>query len=141
MMRFVDTIVRVVVMAMMGLLVVVVIAGTVDLALTIWRELATPPVGVMEVREILDVLGFFLMILIAIEMIYVVRLYVELRHLDVQAVLLVALIAIARKVIVLDLEKHDVTHMFGIAALVLAPAAALFLLRRGASLPDVPPAE
>lgn len=134
--RFVDAVVRTVALAMMGLLSVVVFVGAVDLALQLWRELVNPPVGVLEARETLDILGLFLMVLIAIEMIYVVRLYVEHRALDVQAVLMVALIAIARKVIVFDLEKYDSTHMFGIAALVLALAGALFLLRRC----DAPPA-
>jgi uncharacterized membrane protein (DUF373 family) len=63
-------------------------------------------------------------------MVYVVRLYAVHRHLDVDAVILVALIAIARKVVVLDLERYDATHMFGIAALVVSLAGALFILRR-----------
>ncbi|MBU4459426.1 MAG: phosphate-starvation-inducible PsiE family protein, partial [Verrucomicrobia bacterium] len=100
------------------------------LALLLWSELTSPPIGVLDVKEILELLGFFLMVLIAIEMIYVVRLFVEHRHLDVQAVLLVSLIAVARKVIVLDLEKYEAMHMLGIAALLLALAGALFLLRR-----------
>jgi uncharacterized membrane protein (DUF373 family) len=130
MMKVVDNVVRIVVLAMMGLLSVVVVAGTLDLALLLWSELASPPIGVLDVKEILELLGFFLMVLIAIEMIYVVRLFVEHRHLDVQAVLLVSLIAVARKVIVLDLEKYEAMHMLGIAALLLALAGALFLLRR-----------
>ncbi len=139
MLKLVDNVTRASVMAMLGMLAVIVIAGTVDLALLLWSELVNPPFGVLEVQEILEILGFFLMVLIAIEMIYVVRLYLIHRHLDVHAMLLVALIAIARKVIVLDLEKYDASHMLGIAALVLALSGALFLLRRGGHEPDVPP--
>ena len=62
--RFVDNVTRAAVMAMLGLLSVVVIAGTVDLALLLWSELVNPPFGVLEVREILEILGLFLMVLI-----------------------------------------------------------------------------
>lgn len=128
MLRIVDKVVHVVVLILMGLLSVVVVAGTADLVVLLVRDLVAPPVGVLDVSEILEILGLFLMILIAIEMIYVVRLYAVHRHLDVHAVLLVALIAVARKVIVLDLEKYDAVHMAGIAGLVLALSAALYLV-------------
>lgn len=128
MLKFVDTVVQWVVRVLMGLLAVVVVAGTADLAVLLVRDLVAPPAGVLEVGEMLEILGLFLMILIAIEMIYVVRLYVTHRHLDVHAVLLVALIAVARKVIVLDLEKYEAAHMAGIAGLVLSLSAALYLV-------------
>lgn len=130
MVKVIDTVVQWVVRFLMGLLAVVVVAGTVDLAVLLVRDLLAPPIGVLEVREMLEVLGLFLMILIAIEMIYVVRLYVTHRHLDVHAVLMVALIAVSRKVIVLDLEKYDAAHMAGIAGLVLALSAALYIAHR-----------
>lgn len=42
----------------------------------------------------------------------------------------VALIAVARKVIVLDLSKHDGLSVLGLAALILALAVAFFRQRR-----------
>lgn len=138
MLKIVDSIVQAVVLALLCLLSVAVIAGTFDLVRLLWSELVNPPIGVLDVTEILELLGFFLMVLIVIEMIYVVRLYAVHRHLDVQAVLAVALIAIARKVIVFDFEKYEATHMLGIAAIVMALAGALFLLRRGHVPPPAP---
>jgi uncharacterized membrane protein (DUF373 family) len=138
MLKIVDSIVHAVVLALLCLLSVAMIAGTFDLVRLLWSELVNPPIGVLDVTEILELLGFFLMVLIVIEMIYVVRLYAVHRHLDVQAVLAVALIAIARKVIVFDFEKYEATHMLGIAAIVMALAGALFLLRRGHVPPPAP---
>jgi uncharacterized membrane protein (DUF373 family) len=48
----------------------------------------------------------------------------------VEVVLMVALIAIARKVIILDLEKLPSLALLGIAALILTIAAAYFLVKR-----------
>ncbi|MBM4153633.1 MAG: hypothetical protein FJ221_01185 [Lentisphaerae bacterium] len=141
MVTFIDSVVQWVVRVLMGLLAVVVVAGTIDLAVLLARDLLAPPIGVLEVREMLEILGLFLMILIAIEMIYVVRLYVTHRHLDVHAVLMVALIAVARKVIVLDLEKYDAAYMAGIAGLVLALSAALYIAHRLRGPAEAGPAE
>ena len=48
----------------------------------------------------------------------------------VEIVLEVALIAIARKVIILDLEKYDSLTVLGMAGLILAVAVAFYVVRR-----------
>ena len=45
-------------------------------------------------------------------------------------VLEVALIAIARKVIILDIEKYDSLTLVGMAALISAVALAFFVIKR-----------
>ncbi|MCX7819677.1 MAG: phosphate-starvation-inducible PsiE family protein [Kiritimatiellae bacterium] len=127
--RWIDRLIRWVATALMWMLALVVMAGAVDLAATLVQDLLTPPVGRMEVAELLRVLGLFLVVLIAIELVYVVRLYLEERHFDVEVVLVVALIAIARKVVVFDLERNEPWLLLGISAVVISLAAALFLLR------------
>jgi len=124
-----DRVIRWVAAALMWMLALVVVAGALDLAVTLISDLITPPIGRLEVRELLRLLGLFLVVLIAIELVYVVRLYLEERHFDVEVVLMVALIAIARKVVVFDLERNEPALLLGISAVVLSLAAALFLLR------------
>jgi len=48
----------------------------------------------------------------------------------VEIVLEVSLIAIARKVIILDLEKYSELTLVGMAALILAIAAAVYSVKR-----------
>lgn len=129
MIPWVDRVVRCVASALLVMLVIVVIAGTIDLGTTLVRDLLGMPYGRFDVREMLSMLGLFLVVLIAIELLYVVRLYLEQRHFDVEVVLMVALIAIARKVVVFDLERNDAGLMVGISAVVVSLATALFLLR------------
>jgi len=124
-----DRVIRWVAAALMWMLALVVVAGALDLAVTLISDLITPPIGRLEVSELLRLLGLFLVVLIAIELVYVVRLYLEERHFDVEVVLMVALIAIARKVVVFDLERNEPALLLGISAVVLSLAAALFLLR------------
>ncbi len=126
---WIDRAIRWVAAALMWMLTVVVIAGAVDLGVTLALDLVTPPIGRLDVAELLRLLGLFLVVLIAIELVYVVRLYLEGRHFDVEVVLMVALIAIARKIVVFDLERNEPALLLGISAVVTSLAAALFLLR------------
>ncbi len=126
---WIDRVIRWVAAALMWMLALVVVAGAVDLGVALLTDLVTPPLGRLEVAELLRLLGLFLVVLIAIELVYVVRLYLEGRHFDVEVVLMVALIAIARKIVVFDLERNEPGLLLGISAVVISLAGALFLLR------------
>lgn len=127
--HWIDRVIRGVAVALMWMLALVVVAGAVDLGVALLTDLITPPPGRLDVTELLRLLGLFLVVLIAIELVYVVRLYLEGRHFDVEVVLMVALIAIARKIVVFDLERNEPGLLLGISAVVISLAAALFLLR------------
>ena len=84
----------------------------------------------MEIGELLEIFGFFLLVLIGVELLETIKAYLLEKVVHVEIVLEVALIAIARKVIILDLEKYDSLTVLGIAGLILAVAAAFFAVKR-----------
>lgn len=90
----------------------------------------TPPILLLEVDELLEIFGFFLLILIGVELLETVKAYLRDNVVHLEIVLEVALIAIARKVIALDLSKYDGVTVLSVAALILALASAFFLERR-----------
>ena len=59
-----------------------------------------------------------------------IKAYLLDKVVHVEIVLEVALIAIARKVIILDLEKYSSLTVLGIAGLILVVATAFFVVRR-----------
>lgn len=121
---------RILVGALVGLMMLVVALAALDLAWMLVRDIVTPPVLLLDVDELLDVFGFFLLILIGIELLETIKAYLHDRSIHVEIVLEVALIAIARKVIVLDTSQSDVTSVLAVAALLVAIAASIFLIRR-----------
>ena len=112
---------------MMG---VVVFLSTVELGWMLVRDILTPPVGLIELDEILELFGFFLLILIGIELLETIKIYMTENLLRVEVVLLVAIIAVARKVIILDIKEMSDLKLIGIAAIILALAGGFFLMRR-----------
>ncbi|WP_375759298.1 phosphate-starvation-inducible PsiE family protein [Corallococcus exercitus] len=118
---------RFVIVSIIVMMMVVLFLSTLELGWIILQDIITPPILLLEVDELLEIFGFVLLILIGVELLETIKAYLRDNVVHVEIVLEVALIAIARKVIVLDLSKYDGVSVLAIAALVVALAGALFL--------------
>ncbi|TVQ50214.1 MAG: hypothetical protein EA362_02750 [Saprospirales bacterium] len=87
----------------------------------------------VDLDNLLNVFGIFLLVLIGIELLDTIKVYFKENVIHVEVVILVALIAIARKVIVLDFEYYSGLEILGISAIIISLAAAYFLIKRAGS--------
>ncbi|HXY06595.1 MAG TPA: phosphate-starvation-inducible PsiE family protein [Terriglobales bacterium] len=112
-----------------GLLIVVVALSTGHLGVLIAQEIWTPPRFLIRVQGLLEILGYFLLVLIGVELLETLKAYLRRDVIHVRVVLEVALIAMARKVII---EPNNVPSLtlFGIAALIIALAIAFYFERQ-----------
>jgi len=124
---------QVVVISLIAMMAIVVLVATVALALIIYKELSTQPYLIIEIDGLLQIFGFFLLILIGVELLETIKAYLEEHVIHVEIVLEVALIAIARKAIVLELKDYSGVTLLAIAALVTSLAIAFYLAKRGRS--------
>jgi uncharacterized membrane protein (DUF373 family) len=129
---------RCVVISLIAMMVVVVVLSTIELGYLIIRDLITPPYAMFEIDELLDVFGFFLLILIGVELLETIKAYLADHVVHVEIVLEVALIAVARKVIILDVNEYSSLTLLAIAALIVALAVAYYIQKR--IRPGAPPA-
>jgi uncharacterized membrane protein (DUF373 family) len=83
------------------LLVIVVVLSTVDLGVLIAQAIWKAPRFLIPVQSLLEIFSFFLLILIGVELLETLKAYVKKDVIHVRLVLEVALIAMARKVIIL----------------------------------------
>jgi uncharacterized membrane protein (DUF373 family) len=121
---------RIIVVALVVMMMLVVALATLELGWIIADDIITPPVLLLEVDELLEIFGFFLLILVGIELLETIKAYLKDNVVHVDIVLEVALIAVARKVIVLDLAKYDGLTVLSVATLIIALAGAFFIERR-----------
>jgi len=112
---------------LMGL---VVMLATLELVYVIALDLLSPPIVLLDSKELLDIFGYFLLILIGIELLETFSIYIRERAINVQVVLLVAMIALARKVIILDAEDIQSLTLFAIGFVILALAAGYYMVKR-----------
>lgn len=78
----------------------------------------------------LTVLGTFLSVLIALELIETVEVYFRSHSIHVEIVVLVAIIALARKVVLLDLAKDAPLVPIGIGFVILVLGVTYYLVRK-----------
>jgi uncharacterized membrane protein (DUF373 family) len=109
---------------------IVVLASTGELAMLLFRNLTTPFLFHIELGELLDLFGYFLMILLGLELLEILKAYLHDDKVHVEVVLLVAVIAIARKIIILDLKETSPGTLLGLAGLLTALAGGYFVIRR-----------
>lgn len=118
------------VIALVGMLVVVVVLSTAHLGVLIAQEIWKPPRWLIPVQGLLDIFGYFLLVLIGIELLETLKAYVRKDIIHVRVVLEVALIAMARKVIIEEPNTVSSLTLLGIAALILALAIASYFERQ-----------
>jgi uncharacterized membrane protein (DUF373 family) len=79
--------------------------STIELAWIIIKDIITPPVFLLEIDELLEIFGLFMLVLIGIELLdTIAKTYMSESTDHAQIVMAVAIIAIDRKVIILDVK-------------------------------------
>lgn len=122
-------IIRVAIRVLAVLMVAVILWGVIDVVYIIYERLLTPPTALLNINDIFYTFGAFMAVLIAVEIFINIRLYLGTNIFPVQLVVATALMAIARKVIVLDFEVLTPMYLIGIAATTLALGVTYWLLR------------
>ncbi len=120
---------KLIVYALVGMLVVTVLLSTVHLGVLIAEEAWTPPRFLIRVQGLLEIFGYFLLVLIGVELLETLKAYLSKNVIHVRVVLEVALIAMARKVILTEPNSTSGMTLLGMAALILALAVAFYVER------------
>ncbi len=102
------------------LMVLVIIWCIADVIMVFYERLSEPPFMLLTLNDIFAVFAAFLAVLIAIEIFANITLYLRDDVIHVKLVIATALMAVARKVIVLDTSIIEPGYLYGIGAIVLA---------------------
>jgi uncharacterized membrane protein (DUF373 family) len=121
---------RVIVMVLAGMLVIVVVLSTAHLGRLIGEEIWKAPRFLIPVQGLLEIFGYFLLVLIGVELLETLRAYMKQEVIHVRVVLEVALIAMARKAIIQEPADVPALTLFGVAALILALGIAFYFERQ-----------
>ena len=122
---------RLIIMALLAMMIFVVFLSTIERAIVLVQEMLKPPLLLLNIEEMFYVFGFFMMVLIGIELMETVKIYLEEDRVHVEVILMVAVIAISRKIIIMDIKHVGALDLLGIAAIVLALSSGYFLIRHG----------
>lgn len=116
-----------------------VILATIDLIYNLALYLISPPVGRLEIDELLNTFGNILLVIMGVEMLETFKTYQLKHNINAQKVLLVALTAMSRKVVILELNgASGNSDLLGVAAIIIALSAGYYLVKKGKSVDDKP---
>jgi uncharacterized membrane protein (DUF373 family) len=136
--RVLHHVIRICVKLLAVLMAFVIFLGVLDVVYQLYNDLITPPILYVSVSEIFAIFGAFMVVLIAVEIFINIRLYLGTNTLPIQLVIATALMAIARKVIVLDLNETPAEYVYAMGVVTLALGVTYWLISGGGANGNVP---
>ncbi len=121
-------VIRIAVRVLAVLMTALILWGVADVVLVFYRKLIAPPFLLLTINDILATFGAFLAVLIAIEIFLNITIYLRDDVIHVKIVIATALMAIARKVIVLDFDSLSAEYVWATAGVVLAMSIGYWLV-------------
>jgi uncharacterized membrane protein (DUF373 family) len=111
---------RVVTLVLIAMLCAIVVLATIELAVVFVQDLLSPPIFFPGIDKLLGLFGQVLLVVIGLELVETLRAFASEGVVRVEVVLTVAIIALARKVIILEPDHMSSAVLSAIAALLAA---------------------
>jgi uncharacterized membrane protein (DUF373 family) len=130
MLKYMKKFERIIIISLMVMMAVVVLLAVIELGWILGRDIITPPIIILNINELLEIFGLFMLVLIGIELLETIKTYIMKNVIHLEVVLMVAMIAIARKVIILDIKKVPSPTLMGIGVIIIALSVGYHLVKR-----------
>ena len=122
----------------LSLLLVILLLLLTVLFVTRLREVLPSLKTVSDIQEAVQrSFSGILLILLGLELLETVKVYFTRHQIRAETILIVALIAAGRHVLIIDLHHTDASSLYGITALIMALAGSYFLVRKGRLLGEL----
>jgi len=121
---------RVIIYTLIVMMSGVLILATIELGYYLVKSVMESDFALINLDQLMDLFGVFMLVLIGIELLDTIRVYLKENVVHVEVVVLVAIIAVARKVVVLKIEAIEGTIVIGIAFIIVALAVAYYLIKK-----------
>jgi uncharacterized membrane protein (DUF373 family) len=115
--------------------IIIVLSGIllmsfVDIVYIVATELLAEPFLIINSDGLMNLFSLLLLLLIGLELIETVKIYLKEDIVHVEFIILVAIIAIARKVIIWDFEKYSTEQLIGLSIMIFSLGLTYFLLKK-----------
>jgi uncharacterized membrane protein (DUF373 family) len=110
-------------------MILVIIVSVCDLMIFLAKELFRDHETFLLKDTLFVIFGLFLNVLIALEILENITAYLKKHVIQVELVIVTSLIAVSRKIIILDLEKKTAADLIGLAAAIFALSISYLIVR------------
>lgn len=112
---------------------IIVAFSIIELIFLVYNALFVNTPGLLADNELIPIIGYFLLVLIGVEILSTISVYIKENAVHVETVMFVAIIAIVRGLILLEPSNSGVSalNMFGTAAIIFALCSGYYFLKKG----------
>ena len=122
---------KIIYLILIVLFAVIVAFSIVQLVFVLAESLLLNTPLLLENRELLTLFGYFLLVLIGVELLATIGAYLNENIIHVEVVIVIAIIAIVRGVILVEPGSANPLNMAGTAAIIFALCTGYYFLRKG----------
>lgn len=133
MLHVVEQIEKLIIRALIILLLLAMVLGTIELGRVTVLEIFAPPFLLLDISKIFEGFGLALVILIGLELLKVLKLFLVEDKIKPDIIVEIAVIALCNKIITLDAKHISGDVLLGIAAILAALSIGYFVFRYKAS--------
>lgn len=127
--KFTYSVEKIIITILIFLMSLILIFATIELVYTLFNGFFVSGL-LVSLDTLMDVFGGFLLILIGIELLETIKIYLKKNVVHVEVVVLVAIIALARKIVILKIEETTLEVTAGLGILILTLSVAYYLIKR-----------
>lgn len=100
-----------------------------DLIIFLIVDISNDNIGNFDKTNVIELFGLFLNVLIALELLENITGYLKKHVVQVELVVITALIAVSRKIIIFDLSKYSSNELIGLGVAILSLSTSYWLIK------------
>jgi len=121
---------KAIIVALIVMMAGVLALATIELGYHLVRTILYSEYLLISLENLMDLFGIFLLVLIGIELLDTIKVYLKQNVVHVEVVVLVAIIALARKIVILEIEYLSGEIIIGLGVLLAGLAIAYYLIKK-----------
>ncbi len=125
---------RSIIMVLLGLMAVVIMVSLYELAVLIFKDIFDTRTSATHTlfseNNILEILSFIMLVVISLELFETIKLYLDRHVISADFIILVALTAVARKIIIMDYSRYEPLMIIGLGLIVIALALGYYFIKK-----------
>jgi len=129
---------RILISVIMIIFFAILIFAFIDIIYVIIQKIIEHPILIIDADSLMELFSLFLIILLGLELLETIKAYLMEDVVHVELVVLVAIIALSRKVIIWDFNKYSYTELISLSGMILALSISYFLIKRADLVIKIP---
>ena len=137
MLKIVESVEKLIIRALIILLLLAMVLGTIELGRITILEIFAPPFLLLDISKIFEGFGLILVILIGLELLKILKMFLVEDKIKPEIIVEIAFIAVCSKIITLDTKHTSGDVLLGIAAILMGLSIGYFVFRIRASNKEI----